>query len=90
MKPAEDLTRRRGDAEDAECAFGATHKSRLRRKTVFGGSRHGHAGSQVNKFPFRRQGHAPRFAPFAWPDTKAPPNVTKMDDAWFRTSELWN
>ena len=32
-------------AENAEFTFGERHKSRLRRKTVFDGSRHGHAGS---------------------------------------------
>ena len=58
-------------------ASGAEHQSRLRRRTVFDGSRHDLAGGLVNKFPVRRQGHAPRFAPFAWPDTKPSRKVTK-------------
>ena len=60
-------------------ASGAEHQNRLRRKTVFDGSRHGYAGGLVNKFPVHRQSHASRFAPFVWSDTKASRKFTKPE-----------
>ena len=77
--PLNGISRKIRKVREGIGASGAEHQNRLRRKTVFDGSRHGYADGLVNKFPVRRQGHAPRFAPFAWPDTKSSRTDTKKE-----------